>query len=52
MKKLIGIIVIVVVIAALIILIIINHNRRLAPEKPGTVTATGTIEITEMSSCQ
>ncbi|NIS16622.1 MAG: HlyD family efflux transporter periplasmic adaptor subunit, partial [Aliifodinibius sp.] len=48
MKKVIGLIVIVAVIGILIVLIIINQQNELAPDPPGIVTATGTIEITEI----
>ncbi len=48
MKKVIGIILVVAVVAVLIILILVNQNRKMAPDRPGTVTATGTIEITEI----
>jgi HlyD family secretion protein len=48
MKKVIGIVIVVVVVAALIILILINQNRKMASGPPGTVSATGTIEITEI----
>jgi HlyD family secretion protein len=48
MKKVIGLTAIVAVIGILIILIIINQKNELAPDPPGIVTATGTIEITEI----
>ncbi|HEQ98384.1 MAG TPA: efflux RND transporter periplasmic adaptor subunit [candidate division Zixibacteria bacterium] len=48
MKKVIGLTIIVAVIGILIVLIIINQNNELAPDPPGIVTATGTIEITEI----
>lgn len=48
MKKVIGIVVVLAVVAVLIILILVNQHNKMAPDRPGTVTATGTIEITEI----
>ncbi len=48
MKKVIGLIIIIAIIGGLIALIIINQKNELSPDPPGIVTATGTIEITEI----
>jgi HlyD family secretion protein len=48
MRKVIAILVVLTVISVLIYLIIADQNRKLAPDPPGQVTATGTIEVTEI----
>ncbi len=48
MKKLIPIITVILVAAVLIFLIIDNQKQAMAPDPPGIVTATGTIEIIEI----
>jgi len=48
MKKIAPIIIVLAIATVLIILIIRDQNRKAAPDPPGIVTATGTIEITEV----
>lgn len=48
MRKIVAIVLILGVISMLIYLIITDQNKKLAPDPPGQVTATGTIEVTEI----
>jgi len=48
MRKVVAALLVLVIISLLIYLIITDQNRKLAPDPPGQVTATGTIEVTEI----